>query len=73
MKGLQVRLDEARNEQFRMEDLLHVKEEFIENLEIQIKDLTRAKRDQENIYEAEVIFFFFSSFLIHLAGVRTIG
>lgn len=62
MKGLQVRLDEARNEQFRMEDLLHVKEEFIENLEIQIKDLTRAKRDQENIYEAEVIFFFFFFF-----------
>jgi hypothetical protein len=39
-----------------MEDLLHAKEEFIENLEIRTKELTRAKRDQENIYEAEVSF-----------------
>jgi hypothetical protein len=54
VKALQVRLEEALNEPIRMEEALHVKEEFIENLEIQVKELARAKRDQENIYEAEV-------------------
>ncbi|KAG0634593.1 hypothetical protein HOY80DRAFT_894649 [Tuber brumale] len=55
VKALQIRLEEALGEQMRMEEVCHAKDEVIENFEIQIKDLTRAKRDQDNIYEAERI------------------
>ena len=54
VKALQLRLEEALGEQMKMEETCHAKDEVIENFEIQIKELTRAKRDQENIYEAEV-------------------
>lgn len=61
VKALQLRLDEALGEQNKMEEACHVKDEVIENFEIQIKELTRAKRDQENIYEAEVSMRFHSN------------
>lgn len=54
IEALQIRLDESTTEQVKMEETMHVKEEAIEDLETQVKDLTRSKRDQENIYEAEV-------------------
>ncbi len=57
IKALQLRLDESSSEQSKMEEAMHAREEVVENLEMQIKDLTRSKRDQENIYEAEVCFF----------------
>jgi predicted nucleic acid-binding Zn-ribbon protein len=56
IKALQLRLGESQADYVRMEDALHAKDEVVENLEMQIKDLTRSKRDQENIYEAEVRF-----------------
>ncbi|KAF8254114.1 hypothetical protein K440DRAFT_533004 [Wilcoxina mikolae CBS 423.85] len=55
IKALQMRLDEAQADYARIEDHLHSKDETIDDLEMQIKDLTRSKRDQENIYEAERI------------------
>lgn len=54
VKALQIRLEEALAEQIKMEEVSHAKDEVIEGMELQIKELTRAKRDQENIYEAEV-------------------
>ena len=54
IKALQARLDEAQTDYAQIEDQLHSKDEAIEAFEMQIKDLTRSKRDQENIYEAEV-------------------
>lgn len=54
VKALQLRLDEAVAEQIKMEDNSHGKDEMIEGIELQVKELTRAKRDQDNIYEAEV-------------------
>jgi predicted nucleic acid-binding Zn-ribbon protein len=54
IKALQMRLDEAQADYVQIEDHSHSKDETIDNLEMQIKDLTRSKRDQENIYEAEV-------------------
>jgi hypothetical protein len=54
IKALQSRLQESLGEQAKMEEASHQKEEIIEGLQVQIKDLTRTKREQENIYEAEV-------------------
>lgn len=54
MKAIELRLEEALAEQIKMEDNSHGKDEVIEGIESQVKELTRAKRDQENIYEAEV-------------------
>lgn len=54
IKALQLRLDELHADNVRLEDTTHSKEDTIEGLEMQIKDLTRSRRDQENIYEAEV-------------------
>lgn len=54
IKALQSRLQESISEQTKMEETNHQREEIIERLEVQIKDLTRTKREQENIYEAEV-------------------
>lgn len=54
MKAIELRLEEALGEQIKMEDSSHGKDEVIEGIESQVKELTRAKRDQENIYEAEV-------------------
>lgn len=58
MKALELRLEEALAEQIKMEDSNHGKDEVIEGIESQLKELTRAKRDQENIYEAEVRFLY---------------
>ncbi|RPB16573.1 hypothetical protein P167DRAFT_480925 [Morchella conica CCBAS932] len=53
VKALQSRLEDALAEQIKMEEAAHQKDEIIEGIELQVKELTRAKRDQENIYEAE--------------------
>ncbi|KAI5776626.1 hypothetical protein EDC01DRAFT_720006 [Geopyxis carbonaria] len=53
IKSLQIRLEESIAEQVKMEESQHSRDEFMESLEMQIKDLTRSKRDQDNIYEAE--------------------
>lgn len=55
IKALQSRLEDALAEQIKMEEAAHQKDEMIESIELQVKELTRAKRDQENIYEAERI------------------
>ncbi|KAI5802302.1 hypothetical protein FPQ18DRAFT_300441 [Pyronema domesticum] len=55
IKALQLRLDEAQKDYAKVEEQMHSKEDAIENMQIQIKELTRSKRDQENIYEAERI------------------
>lgn len=55
-KALQARVDEAQSEQAKLEEHLQVKTEAVENLEADMKELQRAKRDQEKIYEAEVSF-----------------
>lgn len=54
IKALQLRLEESVKEQVKQEEALHSKDDAIESLEIQVKELIRSKRDQENIYEAEV-------------------
>lgn len=54
IKALQMRLEESLEEQSKQEEVLHRADDQIEALEIQVKELTRSKRDQENIYEAEV-------------------
>lgn len=59
IKALQSRLEDALAEQIKMEEAAHQKDEMIESIELQVKELTRAKRDQENIYEAEVNCSFF--------------
>jgi hypothetical protein len=56
LTALKQRLSEANTEYMRIEEQIHTKDETIEQLEIQVKDLIRSKRDQENIYEAEVRF-----------------
>lgn len=53
VKALQSRLEDALAEQLKMEEAVHQKDEVVEGMELQVKELTRAKRDQENIYEAE--------------------
>ena len=50
---LQLRLDEAINEQAKLEDKLHEGDERIETLENEKRDALRQKREMESIYEAE--------------------
>ena len=66
VRALQSRTEEAVDEATRMEEQLHSKDEEIEGLQAQIMDLERKNRDQENIYEAEVGFFFFDLYLFLL-------
>ena len=54
LKALQLRLEETHADNTRLEETAHAKDDTIESLEMQIKDLSRSRRDQENIYEAEV-------------------
>ena len=54
MKALQGRMEEAVDEASRMEETLHGKDEVIEELEGEVKELKREKRDMENIFDAEV-------------------
>lgn len=71
MKALELRLEEALAEQIKMEDNSHGKDEVIEGIESQLKELTRAKRDQENIYEAEVrLLYSPTSFEAWLIGIQ---
>jgi hypothetical protein len=50
---LQSRLDEAIQEQGKLEDRLHESEERLETLENEKRDALRQKREMESIYEAE--------------------
>jgi chromosome segregation ATPase len=50
---LQVRLDEALQEQGKLEDRLHEAEERLETLENEKRESSRQKREMETIYEAE--------------------
>jgi chromosome segregation ATPase len=50
---LQSRLDEALQEQGKLEDRLHENEERLETLENEKRDALRQKREMESIYEAE--------------------
>jgi len=50
---LQSRLDEALQEQGKLEDRLHENEERLETLENDKRDALRQKREMESIYEAE--------------------
>jgi chromosome segregation ATPase len=50
---LQSRLDEALQEQAKLEDRLHENEERLETLENEKRDALRQKREMESIYEAE--------------------
>jgi chromosome segregation ATPase len=50
---LQSRLDEALQEQGKLEDRLHENEERLETLENDKRDALRQKREMEAIYEAE--------------------
>ncbi|EKD12965.1 m serotype protein [Drepanopeziza brunnea f. sp. 'multigermtubi' MB_m1] len=50
---LQSRLDEALQEQGKLEDKLHENEERLELLENEKRDALRQKREMESIYEAE--------------------
>lgn len=50
---LQSRLDEALNEQGKLEDKLHENEERLEALENEKRDALRQRREMESIYEAE--------------------
>jgi len=50
---LQLRLDEAIQEQERLEDRLHESDERLETLENEKRDALRQKREMESIYEAE--------------------
>jgi hypothetical protein len=50
---LQSRLDEALQEQGKLEDRLHESEERLESLENEKRDALRQKREMEAIYEAE--------------------
>lgn len=53
MQALQSRMEEAVDEATKMEDIIHSRDEMIEELESQITELDRRNRDQENIYETE--------------------
>jgi CII-binding regulator of phage lambda lysogenization HflD len=64
LTALKQRLSEANTEYMRIEEHIHAKDETIEQLEIQVKDLIRSKRDQENIYEAEVSFHHSPCFVV---------
>ncbi|KAG0652312.1 hypothetical protein D0Z07_1208 [Hyphodiscus hymeniophilus] len=50
---LQARLDEALQEQERLEDKVHESEEKLETLENDKRDALRQRREMESIYEAE--------------------
>lgn len=50
---LQSRLDEAIQEQGKLEDRLHEEEERVEGLENDKRETIRQKRELETIYEAE--------------------
>lgn len=50
---LQSRLDEALQEQGKLEDRLHESEEKLESLENEKRDALRQRREMESIYEAE--------------------
>ncbi len=50
---LQSRLDEAIQEQGKLEDKVHESEEKLETLENEKRDALRQKREMESIYEAE--------------------
>ncbi|KAK0108129.1 hypothetical protein ONS95_002951 [Cadophora gregata] len=50
---LQSRLDEALQEQGKLEDRLHESDERLESLENEKRDALRQKREMESIYEAE--------------------
>ncbi|KAB8294822.1 hypothetical protein EYC80_006783 [Monilinia laxa] len=50
---LQSRLDEALQEQGKLEDRLHENEEKLETLQNEKRDALRQKREMESIYEAE--------------------
>jgi exonuclease VII large subunit len=50
---LQSRLDDALQEQGKLEDRLHENEERLESLENEKRDALRQKREMEAIYEAE--------------------
>lgn len=50
---LQSRLDEALQEQGKLEDRLHESEEKLETLENDKRDALRQRREMESIYEAE--------------------
>ena len=50
---LQSRLDEAIQEQGKLEDKLHEEEERVEGLENEKRETVRQKREIETIYEAE--------------------
>jgi len=50
---LQLRLDEAIQEQGKLEDRLHESDERLETLENEKRDALRQKREMESIYEAE--------------------
>ena len=50
---LQSRLDEALQEQGKLEDKLHESDERLETLENEKRDALRQKREMESIYEAE--------------------
>ncbi|KAI9641778.1 hypothetical protein NHQ30_009636 [Ciborinia camelliae] len=52
-QGLQARLDEALQDQGKMEDRLHENEERLETLQNEKRDALRQKREMESIYEAE--------------------
>ncbi|KAF8459354.1 hypothetical protein BGX38DRAFT_1138183 [Terfezia claveryi] len=55
MQALQSRMEEAVDEATKMEDIIHSRDEAIEELESQIVELDRRNRDQEHIYETERI------------------
>ena len=57
MQALQSRMEEALDEATKMEDIIHSRDESVEELESQIAELDRRNRDQENIYETEVSLF----------------
>ncbi|RPB29606.1 hypothetical protein L211DRAFT_844568 [Terfezia boudieri ATCC MYA-4762] len=54
-QALQSRMEEAVDEATKMEDIIHSRDETIEELESQIVELDRRNRDQEHIYETERI------------------
>ncbi|KAI5807490.1 hypothetical protein DFH27DRAFT_608259 [Peziza echinospora] len=53
MKAMQKRTEEAIEEAAKLEELLHSKDDQLEDLEIQVKDLQRGKRDRASIHDAE--------------------
>lgn len=53
MQVLQSRLDEAVQEQNKLEDKVHEYEERVEALENEKRDALRQQREMESIYEAE--------------------